>query len=39
EGLGFKTMRYRADLIGAQLLIQPNDTHGTCVHLECPQPA
>ncbi|MBS0395138.1 MAG: PAS domain S-box protein, partial [Proteobacteria bacterium] len=25
EGLGFKTMRYRADLIGAQLLIQPND--------------
>ena len=38
-GLGLKTMRYRADLIGARISIQPQMRAGTCVVCECPQPA
>ena len=38
-GLGLKTMRYRADLIGARISIQPQARAGTCVVCECPQPA
>jgi PAS domain S-box-containing protein len=37
-GLGLRTMRYRADLIGARISIQPQARAGTCVVCECPQP-
>ena len=38
DGLGLKTMRYRADLIGARISIHPQARAGTCVVCECPQP-
>ena len=37
SGLGLKTMRYRAELIGAQLRIEGQGRAGTCVVCECPQ--
>ena len=36
-GLGLKTMRYRAELIGARLRIEGLGRAGTCVVCECPQ--
>ncbi|HUO95643.1 MAG TPA: PAS domain S-box protein [Steroidobacteraceae bacterium] len=39
SGLGLKTMRYRAELIGARLSIEPQGPAGTCVICDCPQPA
>ena len=36
-GLGLKTMRYRADLIGARISVQPQSRAGTCVVCDCPQ--
>ncbi len=36
-GLGLKTMRYRAELIGARIRIEPQLHTGTCVVCECPQ--
>jgi len=37
-GLGLKTMRYRAELIGARISIERQARAGTCVVCECPQP-
>jgi PAS domain S-box-containing protein len=39
DGLGLKTMRYRAELIGAHLSVGSPATRGTCVVCDCPQPA
>jgi PAS domain S-box-containing protein len=36
-GLGLKTMRYRANMIGAQLTITDRLPSGTCVVCRCPQ--
>jgi PAS domain S-box-containing protein len=38
-GLGLKTMRYRANMIGAQLSITERQPSGTCVVCRCPQAA
>ena len=38
-GLGLKSMRYRADLIGARISIVPQPLTGTCVVCDCPQPS
>jgi PAS domain S-box-containing protein len=39
SGLGVRTMRYRASLIGAELSIDPGQSGGTHVVCECLQPA
>ncbi|HMA00156.1 MAG TPA: PAS domain-containing protein [Steroidobacteraceae bacterium] len=39
NGLGVRTMRYRASLIGAELSIDSGQGGGTHVVCECPQPA
>ena len=39
RGLGLRTMRYRADVIGARLQIERSGTAGTCVVCDCPQAA
>ena len=36
-GLGLRTMKYRASLLGAKLQIKPLDATGTCIVCECPQ--
>jgi signal transduction histidine kinase len=36
-GLGLRTMRYRASLLGAKFLITRFGHRGTCVVCECPQ--
>jgi signal transduction histidine kinase len=38
EGIGLRTMRSRAQLIGAQLEIRSNDGRGTTVECLCPLP-
>ncbi len=38
-GLGLRTMRYRASLLGAKFQITRPDDTGTCVVCECPQVA
>jgi PAS domain S-box-containing protein len=38
-GLGLRTMRYRASLLGAKFHITRFGHHGTCVVCECPQAA
>jgi PAS domain S-box-containing protein len=38
-GLGLRTMRYRAAIIGARFTITPKDGSGTCIVCECPQAA
>jgi PAS domain S-box-containing protein len=39
SGLGLRTMRYRAALIGARFKIAPGSPAGTCIVCECPQAA
>lgn len=39
DGLGLKSMRYRADVIGARLRVGRRASAGTCVVCECPQSA
>ena len=36
EGLGLRTMRYRASLLGARFQVRPSQP-GTCIVCECPQ--
>jgi PAS domain S-box-containing protein len=36
-GLGLRTMKYRASLLGAKLQIKQRDDIGTCIICECPQ--
>lgn len=38
-GLGLRTMRYRASLLGARFQISPSEPAGTCIVCECPQAA
>jgi len=38
-GLGLRTMRYRASLLGAKFHITRLEHAGTCVVCECPQVA
>jgi PAS domain S-box-containing protein len=38
-GLGLRTMKYRASLLGARLQIKQLDDNGTCIVCECPQAA
>jgi PAS domain S-box-containing protein len=38
-GLGLRTMKYRASLLGAKFQIKHLDAAGTCVVCECPQAA
>jgi len=38
-GLGLRTMRYRAAIMGARFMIATNDPVGTCIVCECPQAA
>jgi len=38
-GLGLKIMRYRAEMIDAQLSIAPRENGGTVLACECRQPA
>ena len=38
-GMGLKTMRYRAGMIGAKFEIGPNVPHGTVVRVTGEQPA
>ena len=38
-GLGLRTMRYRASLLGAKFQIKRLDDTGTCVVSDCPQVA
>jgi PAS domain S-box-containing protein len=37
EGLGLRTMRYRASLLGARFQVRPSQPAGTCIVCECPQ--
>lgn len=39
EGLGLRTMRYRASLLGASIKITRSAVAGTCVVCECPRVA
>jgi two-component system sensor kinase FixL len=39
SGLGLRTMRYRASLLGAKFQITRLDPAGTCIVCECPQAA
>jgi signal transduction histidine kinase len=39
SGLGLRTMRYRASLLGAKFQITRSDHAGTCIVCECPQTA
>jgi PAS domain S-box-containing protein len=38
-GLGLRTMKYRAAMIGARFMISPKNGAGTCVVCECPRAA
>jgi signal transduction histidine kinase len=35
-GLGLKIMRYRAQMLGGDLVIESNGNGGTCVRCSCP---
>jgi signal transduction histidine kinase len=39
SGIGLRTMRYRASLLGAKFQITRLDHAGTCIACECPQAA